>query len=70
MKPNKSTMIVGNLEFCSLIEQITKGMLETENAHAHARFFLPIAILVDIFLIRMDCNRICNFGSQQGDVLA
>ena len=29
--------------------------------------FLPIAILVDIFLIRMDCNRICNFGSQQGD---
>lgn len=39
MKPNKSTMIVGNLEFCSLIEQITKGMLETENAHTHASYF-------------------------------
>lgn len=49
MKPNKSTMIVGNLEFCSLIEQITKGMLETESAHTHASYFLPIAILVDIF---------------------
>lgn len=39
MKPNKSAMIVGNLEFCSLIEQITKGMLETENAHTHASYF-------------------------------
>lgn len=42
-------------------------MLETENAHTHASYFFANTILVDIFLIRMDCNRICNFGSQQGD---
>lgn len=68
MKPNKSTMIVGNLEFCSLIEQITKGMLETESAHTHASYFFANSNFSrHFFFIRMDCNRICNFESQQGD---